>query len=32
MSDMIGSVERELMLSVKAAFDPRNILNPGRGI
>ncbi|KJF21661.1 FAD-binding oxidoreductase [Rhodococcus sp. AD45-ID] len=32
MSDMIGSVERELMLSVKAAFDRRNILNLGRGI
>ncbi|MDI9915744.1 FAD-linked oxidase C-terminal domain-containing protein [Rhodococcus sp. IEGM 1379] len=32
MEDMVGSVERELMLSVKAAFDPKNILNPGRGI
>lgn len=32
MGAMVGDVERELMLSVKAAFDPRNILNPGRGI
>ncbi|MGC0363045.1 glycolate oxidase [Rhodococcus sp. 27YEA15] len=32
MGAMVGTVERELMLSVKAAFDPRNILNPGRGI
>jgi len=32
MADMVGQTEREMMLAVKAAFDPKNILNPGRGI
>ncbi|MFJ7724260.1 FAD-binding oxidoreductase, partial [Rhodococcus erythropolis] len=32
MADMVGQTEREMMLAVKAAFDPKNVLNPGRGI
>ncbi|MDV6246706.1 FAD-binding oxidoreductase [Rhodococcus opacus] len=32
MEAMVGATERELMARVKAAFDPRNILNPGRGM
>lgn len=32
LEQMVGSVERELMSKVKAAFDPTSILNPGRGI
>jgi glycolate oxidase len=32
LEEMVGSVERELMGRVKAAFDPTSILNPGRGI
>ncbi|WP_172650799.1 FAD-binding oxidoreductase [Rhodococcus opacus] len=32
MEAMVGTTERELMARVKAAFDPTNILNPGRGM
>ncbi len=32
LGEMVGEVERELMGRIKAAFDPRGILNPGKGI
>ncbi|MFV9452732.1 FAD-binding oxidoreductase [Rhodococcus sp. NM-2] len=32
MESMVGATERELMARVKAAFDPTDILNPGRGM
>ena len=32
MTAMVGEAERALMARVKAAFDPKSILNPGRGI
>jgi FAD/FMN-containing dehydrogenase len=28
---MVGAAERELMQRIKACFDPRGILNPGKG-
>ncbi|MCL2536353.1 MAG: FAD-binding oxidoreductase, partial [Nocardiaceae bacterium] len=31
LEDMIGTAQRELMAGIKAVFDPRGILNPGRG-
>ncbi|MEV6432850.1 FAD-linked oxidase C-terminal domain-containing protein [Nocardia sp. NPDC051463] len=32
LTDMLGSAERALLGRIKAAFDPRNILNPGKAI
>ena len=32
LSAMIGETERELMRRIKASFDPRGILNPGKAI
>jgi glycolate oxidase len=32
LTSMVGAAERELMARVKAAFDPRGILNPGKAI
>jgi glycolate oxidase subunit GlcD len=32
LSAMVGPAERELMARIKAAFDPRGILNPGKAI
>jgi D-lactate dehydrogenase (cytochrome)/glycolate oxidase len=32
MRAMVGQAERELMLRIKAAFDPNGILNPGKAI
>lgn len=32
LTDMLGETERALMHRIKASFDPRGILNPGRGI
>lgn len=32
MTQMVGRAERELMLRIKAAFDPKGILNPGKAI
>ncbi|MEZ4370126.1 MAG: FAD-linked oxidase C-terminal domain-containing protein [Polyangiaceae bacterium] len=32
LEPMVGSSERALMTRVKLAFDPRGILNPGRGL
>ncbi|WP_430330930.1 FAD-binding oxidoreductase [Rhodococcus sp. ACT016] len=31
LEDMVGATQRELMAGIKAVFDPRGILNPGRG-
>ncbi|GAA1949696.1 FAD-binding oxidoreductase [Catenulispora subtropica] len=32
LADMLGPTERALMARIKAAFDPGNILNPGRAL
>ena len=32
LTAMLGATERELMRRIKASFDPRGILNPGRAI